>query len=86
MKIARVTPVFKSGDTSLMTNYRSMSVLPYFSKMLGKIMYNRPYKHLTENNLLYCKQLGLQNGHSPEHAIFQLVEQINQSFEKNDLS
>ena len=34
MKIVRVTPVFKSGDTSLTTNYRPISVLPCFSKML----------------------------------------------------
>ena len=86
MKIARVTPVFKSGDTSLMTNYRPISVLPCFSKMLERIMYNRLYKYLTENNLLYCKQFGFQKGHSPEHAILQLVEQINQSFEKNEFT
>ena len=73
MKIARITPVFKS-------------VLPCFSKMLERIMYNRLYKYLTENNLLYCKQFGLQKGHSPEHAILQLVEQINQSFEKNEFT
>ena len=41
-------------------------------------MYNRLFKYLPENNLLYCKQFGFQTGHSPEHAIFQLVEQINQ--------
>ena len=47
-------------------------------------MYNRLYKYLTEDNLLlYCKQFGFQKGHSPEHAVFQVVEQINQSFEKN---
>ena len=51
--------------------------------MLERIMSNRLYKYLTENNLLYCKQFGFQKGHSPEHAILQLVEQINQSFEKN---
>ena len=52
MKIARVTLVFKSGDTSLMTNYKPISVLPCFSKMLERIMYNGLYKYLTENNLL----------------------------------
>ena len=62
MKIARVTPVFKYGDTSLMTNYRPISVLPCFSKMLERIMYNRLYKYLTKNNLLYCKQFGFQKG------------------------
>ena len=84
MNIARVTLVFKSGDTSLMINYRPISVLPCFSKMLERIMYNRLYKYLTENNLLRCKQFGFQKRHSPEHAILQLVEQINQSFEKNE--
>ena len=49
MKIARVTPVFKSGDNSLMINYRPISTLPCFSKMLERIMYNRLYKYLTEN-------------------------------------
>ena len=86
MKIARIIPVFKSSDTLLMTNYRPISVLPCFSKMLERIMYNRLYKYLTENNLLYCKQFRFQKGHSPEHAIFQLVEQINQSFEKNEFT
>ena len=49
-------------------------------------MYNRLYKYLTENNLLCCKQFEFQEGHSPEHAILQLVEQINQSFEKNEFT
>ena len=38
------------------------------------------YKYLTETNLLYSKQFEFQKWHSPE----QLVEQINQSFEKNE--
>ena len=71
MKIARVTPGFKSGNTSLMTNYGPIYVLPCFSKMLERIMYSRLYKYLTENNLLYCKQFGFQKGHSPQHAILQ---------------
>ena len=56
MKIVQVTPVFKSGDTSLMTTYRPISVLPCFPKMLERIMYNILYKYLTENNLLHCNQ------------------------------
>ena len=49
-------------------------------------MCNRLYKNITENNLLYWKQLGFQKGHSPEHAILYLVEKINQSFEKNEFT
>ena len=59
-------------------------ILNLISEMIERIMSNRLYKYLTENNLLYCKQFGFQKGHSPEHAILQLIEQINQSFEKNE--
>ena len=57
---------------SLATNDQLISVLPCFSKMLARIIYNRLHKYLTESNWLYC--------------IPQLVEQINQSFEKSEFS
>ena len=41
LKIARVTPIFKKGSNTLVTNYRSISVLPCSSKLLERIMYNR---------------------------------------------
>ena len=43
-------------------------------------MYNRLYKFLVENNILYQKQFGFQNAHSTEHAILQLVNQITEAF------
>ena len=53
VKIARVTPIFKKGNNALVTNYRPISVLSCFSKLLERIMYNRLYKFLLENNTLY---------------------------------
>ena len=53
MKIAKVIPAFKAGKKELVSNYRPISVLRCFSKILEKIMYNRVYKYLTENNLLF---------------------------------
>jgi len=41
MKIARVVPLFKAGDRSLLTNYRPLSILPSFSKFLEKVVYSR---------------------------------------------
>ena len=40
LKLARVVPIFKSGDPSLLTNYRAISVLSFFSKTFEKIVYN----------------------------------------------
>ena len=64
-------------------NYRLISVLPRSSKILDKIMYNRLYLYLTENNLLYNKQFGFQKRHSTDHAILQLADQIHEMFNKN---
>ena len=41
LKIAKVTPLSKSGDAENVTNYRPISVLPVFSKIFERIMYNR---------------------------------------------
>ena len=46
-------------------------------------MYNRLYKHLLNNNILYEKQFGFQENHSTDLAITQLVDQISNSCEKN---
>ena len=45
-KIARVVPIFKSGDKALFSNYRPISVLPCFSKFLERIIYNRIINYL----------------------------------------
>ena len=83
LKIARVTPVFKAGKENEVGNYRPISILPCFSKILERIMYNRLFKYLTTNEILYKKQFGFQEGHSTEHAIMQLIDNINSNFEKN---
>ena len=83
LKIASVTPVFKADDVTELGNYRPISVLPCFSKILERIMYKRLVKYVKANEILYRKQFGFQEGHSTEHAIMQLVNQINNSFEKN---
>ena len=66
-----------------MSNYRSISVLPCFSKILERVMYNRLYKYLTTGKVLYSKQFGFQTGLSTEHGIVKLVDQIYKSFEKD---
>ena len=59
-------------------------MLPCFSKILERIMYNRLQKYLNDQSILYDKQFGFRKGHSTEHAIAQLVDQIYETFEKNE--
>ena len=49
-------------------------------------MYNHIYKYLKENNVLYQKQFGFQSGYCINDAIVQLVDQIFDSFEKEQLT
>ena len=83
LKIAKVTPLFKKGDYALVDNYPPTSVLPCFSKILERIIYNRLYSFFSENNILYKKQFGFQKQHSTDHAIDHLVNEILKSFESN---
>ena len=69
MKIAKVIPLFKSDAEEKLKNYRPISILPVFSKILERVIYNRIYSHVSENNLLYEKQFGFQKNNSTEYAI-----------------
>ena len=82
-QIARIRPIYKDGDKENVVNYRPMSVLPCFSKILKRIMYSRLYLYLTENVLLYNKPFGFQKGHSTDHAIVHLTDQIQEIFNNN---
>ena len=81
LKIAKVTLICKVGDNGDISNYRPISVLPCFSKILERLMYNCLYKYLQENNILYEKQFSFQGGHSTSNTIVQLVDKIFDSFE-----
>ena len=84
LKIAKVTAIFKSGAKDNVSNYCPISILPVFSKVLERIMYNRVYNHLHCKGLLYEKQFGFQRNNSTEHAILQLTRDITSSFEKGE--
>ena len=83
LKIGKVTPIYKAGDSS---NYRLISVLPCFSKILKRIIYNRVYTYLQKYKILCYKQFGFQAGHCTSHAcilpIIQLLDQIYENFEE----
>ena len=83
MKIAKVTSIFKPGKKELLTNYRPISVLSCFSKILERIMYNRVYNYLNDNNLLLHKQFSFRKSHSTDHTLTELINSIYDSFNQN---
>ena len=82
LKVGQVTPVFKKGNPQLLDNYRPVSVLPIFSKIFEKIIYNRLYSFLIAKNVLYDKQFGFRRNHSTSHAINYSVNHVVNGIEK----
>ena len=83
-KNASVTPIFKKkGSSSDPTNYRPISLLPNLSKILEKLVFNKIYEHLNNNNLLTEKQSGYRPGHSTHIQLLLLTHKLYSSLNEN---
>ena len=82
MKIATITPIFKSGDIHELANYRPISKLPCFSKMLERAMHNRLQQFLDKSNILYDRQFGFRKSYSTAHAIMEVVDHLTTNIDK----
>ena len=81
LKVAKVIPVFKSGSKECMSNYRPISVLTVFSKIIEKCVFSRISNFLSSNNLLNSTQYGFREGLSTSLAITKLTQDITNSIE-----
>jgi hypothetical protein len=76
MKLAKVIPIFKNGDNSNIANYRPISLLPAFSKILEKVVYVRLYKYFVKHGILNPFQYGFREFMSTDLAILELQDRI----------
>ena len=75
-KKAKVTPIFKDGDKTDVSNYRPISVLPILSKILERSVHDQLYNYLTCNNLLHPCQSGFRSKHSTNTALLDVTDHI----------
>ena len=76
LKIAKVIPIFKSGDSAQIGKYRPISVLPYFSKVFERVMYIRLFCFIKTYDLLYKYQFGFRQGFGTDTALVFLIDKI----------
>jgi hypothetical protein len=71
-----IIPIHKKGDKSLLANYRPISLLTSFSKIVERVMYNRLVSHLTKRTILSPNQYGFQEKLSTDNAVYTLLNVI----------
>ena len=79
--MAKIVPTFKSGSPEDLNNYIPISLLSVFSKIIEKIMHQRLYIFLQENNIICRSQYGFQKNKSTIHSLIEIVEKIRNSIE-----
>ena len=85
-KKAKVTPIFKTGDPTLVNNYRPVSVLCVLSKILEKHVHNTFYDYLSKNQLLSGCQFGFRPHHSTDTALLSIVDKWLQNIDEGFLT
>lgn len=84
LKIAKIIPVFKGGDSSQLSNYRPISILPAIGKVIERLVYNRLLEHVEINNILSASQYGFRKKLSPQSAILSMLNQIINSIDNGE--
>ena len=86
LKIANIIPIFKSGETDAVGNYRPVSLLSTVSKVFERAFYSRLSSFIKQQKILYELQFGFREGHSTHMAIIQLLDSIITSLDKGEYS
>lgn len=84
LKKSLVVPIFKKGDKNDLNNYRPISLLSIFSKVIEKIMHTRLTKFLEKHSVLADNQYGFRKGKGTELALMKFTK-IIYSNENNNL-
>ena len=80
-KLARVIPIYKKGSRSTVSNYRPISLLSVFNKILKKLMYKRVVTFLEKNQVIFQGQFGFHANHSTTNAILLIADKIQKAIE-----
>ena len=81
LQIAKVILIHKGGSTQDVNNFRPISLLSIFDKIMEKLMHKRLYIFFEENNILFRNQFGFRKQNSTGHAVIQITEKIKYSIE-----
>ena len=85
LKIAKVVPLYKSGNKTEVCNYRSISILSPISKVFETLLHKRPIAYWEKFDLFTNHQFGFRKKHSTNLAILDYIETILDLRDKNNI-
>ena len=68
MKVAKIIPIHKSGEKNVFNDYRLVSIISQFSKILERLFCNRLENYIEKNKILNDSQYGFRNHRSTAMA------------------
>ena len=80
-KMAKIIPIFKSGDSNSTVNYRPISMLLFLSKIFQKLMCARLDSYLKSNNILCTNQFGFHKDLITSDAIIEFLDYVYSSLD-----
>ena len=86
IKTAKVIPLFKAGDKKSFSNYRPISILTQFSKILEKLFNNRLENFLEKYKILSDNQYGFRKNSSTSYALLKLIEDISNNIDNGKVT
>ena len=84
LKKAYVIPVYKTGSPDDAANYRPISILPVFSKLYERVIYNQIVDHFELNNIFSPHQFGFRVGKSTEDAVVAFSNCCLEAFDRGE--
>jgi retron-type reverse transcriptase len=85
-KIANVLPIYKNGSPTSTCNYRPISLLSVFNKLLEKLMSNRLLDFIQRKAILFDNQFGFRAKHSTDFAVLSIIDKIQKAIDERDFS
>ena len=85
-KIARVTPIFKSGSRSNLNNFRPISILSVLSKITEKVVCLQLTSYLAAHHIITPCQYAYRPCHSTEDALLDAVEWLSRKVDESHLA
>ena len=81
-----IHPIYKAGNKSEASNFRPISIVPAFPKLIERIVQRQLYSYMTDNHIFSSSQHGFRSRHSTETALLTVSDHILSAFDHQEIT